>query len=130
MEFRGTDGKTARPFGDHPSGVLTYDQAGNVTAQIMGSDRKRFASDDTSKATAEEAISAVRTFISYFGRYDVDEKETRVTHHILGSVFPNWTGGDQVRFFSFSKDRLALTTPPLPFGGEMMTAVLEWEKIG
>jgi hypothetical protein len=128
-QFRATDGKAIEPFGPHAVGLLTYDNVGNVAAQIMKAQRKAFASDDIAKTTPDEALTAFQSCIAYFGRYETDEKSGKVTHHVIRSVFPNWTGGDQVRFFSFSESRLTLSTPPMLVDGVLVTGVLEWERM-
>lgn len=128
-KFRAKDGKIIEPLGGNAVGLLTYDSAGNVAAQIMKADQKHFSSDDIAKATPDEAFAAFQSCISYFGRYAVDEQNRKVTHHVEGSIFPNWTGGDQIRFFDFSGTHLTLSTPPTIVAGESVTAVLEWEKI-
>ena len=128
-EFRSADGKVIRPFGAKPIGVFTWDKGGNVAAQIMGSERQSFTSDDPIKTTPGEAVAAMRSYIAYFGHGSVDESGGRVTTHVTGSLFPNWTGGEQVRFFRFSGERLTLSTPPMPIAGTAFTGLLEWEKI-
>ena len=128
-QFRSNDGKVVEPLGGDAMGLLTYDNAGNAVGVIVKADRKRFSSDDIGVATPDEALAALQSSIAYFGRYDVDEKNGKVTHHVVGSVFPNWTGGDQPRFFSFSGAWLTLSTPPMIVAGASVTAVLEWERI-
>ena len=130
FEFRAADGRVFKPFGDEPKGVIIGDKLGNVAAQVMASGRKNFASQDVGKATPEEALAAMSSYVAYFGRASVDEKGGKITTRVIGSLIPNWTGGDQVRLFKFSGDRLILSTPPMPLYGATATGVLEWEKIG
>jgi hypothetical protein len=106
-----------------------YDAAGNVAVQIMRRDRPHFASGDGLRGTDEEVRAAYEGVNTYFGRYTVDRAKGMVTHHIQGCTFPNWIGGDQVRFFTLSGDRLTLSTPPLLFGGCTQAGVLVWERI-
>ena len=128
-EFRRSDGSVIYPYGRDAIGIISYDAAGNVTVQIMRADRPVFASGDLYGGTPEEIKAAFEGIISYFGRYEVDRAKGAVTHHIVGSSFPNWIGGDQVRFFELSGERLTLSTPPILAGGSTLTALLIWERI-
>ena len=67
--------------------------------------------------------------MAYFGTYEVDEATRTITHHIIGSAFPNWAGTVQRRFYELDHDRLRLTTPALPAGsGVTMTGILTWHR--
>ena len=44
-------------------------------------------------------------------------------------MFPNWVGGEQVRFYELDGSRLVLRTPPIPFGDGELTGVLTWERL-
>ena len=106
-----------------------YDTHGNFAVQIMRPDRLSFASSDMQKSTDDELRSAYMGYLAYYGRYTVDQEENTVTHHVDGSLFPNWVGTSQKRFFSFSgDDQLILTTPPTDFGGEPVSGVVAWER--
>ncbi|MFQ5946720.1 MAG: lipocalin-like domain-containing protein, partial [Anaerolineae bacterium] len=56
----------------------------------------------------EEVMSAYRGYIAYFGTYEANEEGRFVTHHIEGSLFPNWVGREQIELFELSGDRLTL----------------------
>jgi hypothetical protein len=115
-------------MGRNVSGVLMYDANGNMSVQIMRRDRPIFASGDQLKGTTEEIRSAFEGFVAYFGTYEINEEEGTVTHHVEGSSFPNWVGTDKKRFFELYGNRLTLSTPPGPFDGEQVTALLIWER--
>jgi len=127
-EFRRSDGEVTYPMGRNASGMLMYDASGHMSVQIIRPDRPAFASGDQLKGTLEEIKSAFEGCVAYFGTYEVNEKKGTVTHHVEGSSFPNWVGTDQRRFFEFYGNRLTLSTPPAPFGGEHVTALLVWER--
>jgi hypothetical protein len=59
----------------------------------------------------------------------VDEAGQVVVHHVTGSLLPNWTGSDQVRFYQFEGDRLTLSTAEIPYGGTQLVGVLVWERL-
>jgi len=129
-EFRRSDGQVIYPLGSDAAGMLIYDSSGHMSAQLMRRDRPNFASDDRLLATPSETEAAFKGFTSEFGTYEVNEEEATVTHHIEGHLFPNLVGSDQIRFFTLSGNRLTLSTPPLLMGGQQMTGVLVWERVG
>jgi hypothetical protein len=58
--------------------------------------------------SAEHALAAYSGYVAYFGTYTVDEKKHAVTHHIEGSLAPEFTGTDQPRPFKLEGDRLEI----------------------
>jgi Lipocalin-like domain len=128
-EFHRTDGAVLYPYGQYAIGMLTYDLAGNMAAQVMRPDRLAFASSDLYKGTPEETKTAFDGVIAYFGRYDINEIAETVTHHIIGCTFPNWIGSDQLRYYKFSDQRLTLSTPPILAGGSNLVGILIWDRI-
>lgn len=115
--------------GQNAIGILTYDSAGNMAAQVMRPDRPAFASGDPYKGTPEETKVAFDGAIAYFGRYSINETAGVVTHHLIGCTFPNWIGGDQVRYYKFSDQRLTLSTPPTLAGGSNLVGILVWDRV-
>jgi hypothetical protein len=128
-EARRSDGQITYPFGRDVVGTLSYDTNGNMSMQMMRSDRPAFAVGDFQKGAPEEIKAAFKGFLSYFGTYEINEQEGTVTHHVKGSSFPNWGGSDQTRVFEFSGNRLTLRTPPIQVGGIAVTSLLIWERV-
>ena len=127
-EFRRSNGEVTYPMGINVAGMLMYDADGHMSAQIMRVDRNVFSMGDQFKGTPEEIKSAYEGYVAYFGAYEVNEEKSTITHHVEGSSFPNWVGTDQRRFFKFQGNRLTVSTPPTPFGGDQVTALLTWER--
>jgi len=127
-EFRRSDGEVNYPLGRDAVGLLMYDATGHMSAQLMRSNRPKFASDDHLKATPAEIKSAFEGYIAYHGTYEVNEEEGTVIHHVEGSPVPNWVGAPLKRFFEFSGNRLTLSTPPIPMGGKQVVGLLVWER--
>jgi len=127
-EFRHSDGQLTYPFGRDAVGIIMYDANGHVSVHMMRPDCPAFASGDLHDGTPMEIKSAFEGFVAYYGAYEVNQEEGTVTHHIEGSLFPNWVGLAQRRFFEFSGNRLTLSTPPILVGGQQITAVLIWER--
>ncbi|MBV9262676.1 MAG: lipocalin-like domain-containing protein [Candidatus Eremiobacteraeota bacterium] len=74
-------------------------------------------------AKDKEKIAAWNGYFCYFGTYTVDEQEQTVTHHVAGSLFPNYVGTEQIRRCSIRGNRLSLTAEA-PWGH----VELVWEK--
>lgn len=127
FELRSSKGQVNYPFGDKPVGYIIYNQDGFMSVAFMASERQKFASNDPQKGTMEEKSSAMDTFFSYCGRYEV--QGDRIVHHIEVSLFPNWTGMEQQRLYEFEGDRLTLSTPPFQVAGVEQTAHLVWERV-
>ncbi len=98
-----------RPYGDHPKGYIMYDGTGHMMVEFERLPPPRFASGDDWKPTPDEALTAYRGFVAYFGRYTVDEAARAVTHHVEGSLNPGFFGTDQVRPAKLEGDRLTLS---------------------
>jgi|GEM_PF-231146 len=127
FEFRSKDGQVSYPFGEDAVGYIIYSQDGYVSITVMSANRPDFASGDITGGSIEEKISAVDTFFSYCGRYEV--RGDRVIHHLEVSLFPNWIGADHERIFEFEDNRLILSTPPLLWGGVEQTGRVTWERV-
>ncbi|MEO5863397.1 MAG: lipocalin-like domain-containing protein [Burkholderiales bacterium] len=129
-EYRSDDGALIEsPFGAEPEGMLMYDSFGNMSVQIAGKNRQRFAASDRLAGTGDEIKSAFESYTAYFGRYSVDEREREVTHSVRQSLFPNHAAAELRRFYNFADRKLTLRTPPFLLGGKTVTGVLLWDKI-
>jgi hypothetical protein len=58
----------------------------------------------------------------------VDERRKTLTTQVEGSMFPNWVGGQQVRYYELSDKQLILKTTPIAFGEEVFIGVLTRER--
>ena len=95
---------TWRLVSDTTTGIMIYDSIGNMAAQVMPNRvRRKYAA---AEPTPEEAKDAITGYLAYFGTYDVNNAEGFVTHHIQGSLFPEYTGTDQIRYFEVDGERL------------------------
>ena len=79
--------------------------------------------------TDDEIAASFKGCISYYGSYEMDENGGFVAHKVEGSMFPNWEGGIQKRFYEFSEDQLKLSSPPTLWGGGQIVGVLVWKRI-
>jgi len=128
LENRGEDGSVHKPFGDAPLGRITYTADGRMTAQIMRDVRKTFATDQLYSGTADEKAAAYDSYIAYYGTYTVDAAKHTVTHTVEASLFPNWVGGQQQRFYTLDGEQLILSTAPFPAHGTVVTPRVVWRR--
>lgn len=126
LETRGEDGEVAYPFGKDALGYIMYSADGYVSVTLLPKKRRRFNTQDILGGTIEEKVAAAESYISYFGRYEV--MRDRVIHRVVVSLFPNWAGVDQERFYGFDGNRLTLRAAPMLINGKSQSAHLIWEK--
>jgi hypothetical protein len=125
-ETHGDTGTTTYPFGPSAQGYIMYTADGYFSVGLMSRDRRPFAAGDMTKATDEERQEALQTYLSYAGAYEV--MGDTVLHHVEISLFPNWTGGDQKRFYTVAGDHLTVWTPPLLRGGVVQSLYLTLDR--
>ncbi len=106
------DGKWHYWYGEHPRGYFVYDATGHVHIQIMKvPPLARFPEANWDAGTLpspEHALAAYNAYLAYFGTYTVDAKKQVVTHHVEGSMAPDYTDTDQPRSFKLEGDRLEI----------------------
>jgi hypothetical protein len=106
------DGKWQYQFGETPRGYFVYDATGHVHIQIMKvppvAPFPEANAAEGKPPSAEHALAAYAAYFAYFGTYTVDAKRHVVTHHVEGSLAPDFTGTDQPRPFKLEGDRLEI----------------------
>ena len=107
-------------------GYIVYSPDGYMSVAFMKEGRSEFVAGDIRGGTVEEKIEAFNGYISYSGPYEVTEDS--VYHNIEVSLFPNWIGEKQQRFYEFDGERLTLSTPLQLVGGMQLSSHLVWEK--
>jgi hypothetical protein len=130
VENRGSDGSVEQPFGSAPRGRINYTADGLMSAQVMHAERAAFATQGLYDGTPAEKAAAYDSYIAYFGRYELDPAAGTLTHAITGSLFPNWSGSRQTRYYSFDGDTLTLSSPPMEKGGRAITVHVVWRRAG
>jgi len=128
-EARDEDGVITFPIGEDGIGQIAYDDKRNVSTQVANIHRHPFAAKDRLKGTPAEIKMALEGYTAYFGTYEFDMSTKTVIHHVKCSLFPNWIGTDQVRYFEFAGNRMTLRTAPMHIGGKDVIGTLVWEKI-
>lgn len=106
------DGNWQHRFGEHPHGYFVYDATGHVHVQIMKVPTllpfPEANAIDGTPPSAEHALAAYAAFFAYFGTYTVDATNNVVTHHVEGSLAPEFTATNQTRPFKLEGDRLEI----------------------
>lgn len=118
-------------YGRHPVGLLFYDDAGNMSVHIMKSGRPHCDSETKFGASEAEMKAAYEGYEAYFSHYSIDTEMRTISHRVVGSLFPNWTGSIQRRHYAFEgENRVVLSTHPIgsePRNGPIVELV--WERL-
>ena len=122
-----SSGEVTHLYGKDPIGYLIYTPDGYMAVTIMPPGRPNFASADIRAASVEERVSAFATYLSYCGRYEI--KGEKIVHHIELSLFPNFSGTEQERFFEIFGDQLTLRTTPVTLGGKEQIGQVIWQRL-
>ncbi len=127
-EFRTSSGDTLYPLGEDAVGQAIFTGDGFMSGQLMRANRQGFAADSQLLGTPAEIQEAFQGYIAYFGRCELDVEQRTITTRVEGSLFPNWVGGEQIRYYALEGKQLVLTTPPIAFGDDEITGVLTWSR--
>jgi hypothetical protein len=119
-------------LGDKPSGVLIYDTAGHVAAQLSRQVRTMDIFKDecaaiTAVKTSPNTANTVFGYDAYFGSYTLHEKEGYVTHHLESALWPGNQGKDINRFFTLQGDVLTIKFTTTQ-DGKSVTRTLVWQR--
>ncbi len=115
--------KTLTPvLGNNPRGSQIATRDGRWLALVTADNRPVPKTD-------EERAQALRTMISYSGRYKVEGN--KVTTKVEIAWNEAWVGGEQVRFVRFEGDKLYIESPPMPHpnvGGKVVRVIVLWQR--
>ena len=131
-ENRDAGGQLGYPLGPDALGYITYSADGYIFAQIMAAGRATLATQNPFGGADAEAAAAARSHMSYCGKYEVRTggENDEVVHRVAISDFPNWVGGEQLRFYKFEGEKLILSAPPFQTKKGEITTFLIWERSG
>lgn len=117
------------PFGQNVRGLLYYGLDGRMSAQLGNVIRVNFKNPDFRFADDIEVKEAYNGYISYFGKYSVNELRKYIIHDVEMSLYPNWIGTRVKRFYELKDDFLILTASKLDYEGIYRIPTLTWKKI-
>ena len=115
-------GERTPVLGAHPKGRQIATREGNWLALVTAEGRKVPQSD-------EERATALRTMISYTGKYRLEDG--KVITKVEAAWNEAWVGTEQVRAYRFEGDRLHLESPPQPhpnIGGRVVRIIVSWDR--
>jgi hypothetical protein len=118
-------GARSTPYGEHPTGYLSYSADGRMQAIGASDGRTAPQGDDP---TDDERARLYDTMFAYAGTYTLGVD--KVTHHVDISWNHLWSGSDQVRFYKLSGNILIITTSEInPITATETHYVVTWEKV-
>jgi hypothetical protein len=118
-------GARSTPFGDSPTGYLSYTPDGRM--QVIGAADGRMAPAGPSQSDEERALLH-DTMFAYAGKYSVEPG--KVVHHVDIAWNEVWTGTSQIRHAELNGDVLTLSTYISdPTNGTESHYALVWEKL-
>lgn len=127
--FYKADGAALHLYGDQPLGLLVYTADGHMIGQVMQQARPALPRNLHAPHALTDYQAILKGYIAYWGTYSVNEAMQTVTHHVIGSLIPNWVGGEQVRHYEIAANRLILRTPPAVLRGEALAGELIWQRV-
>jgi hypothetical protein len=101
-----------------------FDSAGHVFTMYARPDLPKIASNDRTKATAQEAQAINAGVLAYFGTYAVDESSKTITLQMESTTYPNQLSVPQKRVIAtLTADELKFSNPtPTAGGGQINIA--------
>jgi hypothetical protein len=114
------DGSTFEPFGPNASGRIVYDEAGYVTAMIVGGQRN----EATGKPCPPDAQSE---FTAYFGTYQADLTTGEIVHQVTTSLNGTQASGELRRHYKIEDSTLFLSFSRIR-DGVQVTSRLVWKR--
>jgi hypothetical protein len=110
-------------YGEHPKGYQIATPEGRWLALVTAEGRPIPKTD-------EERAQALKTMISYSGRYRLEDGKVITKVEIAWNEA--WVGGEQVRFIRFEGDDLLhIESPPMPhpnLGGKVVRIIVTWQR--
>lgn len=118
-------GAKSTPYGENPTGYLSYSADGRM--QVIGTASGRMEPAGPNPPQ-NERVALYDTMFAYAGTYSVERG--KVIHRVDISWNEAWTGTDQIRLFEVNGNLLTLTTRfKDPAGDTEALYSVVWEKV-
>ena len=118
-------GARSTPYGENPTGYLSYSVDGRMQVIGAASGRRVLAGPNP---TENVRVALLDTMFAYAGTYSVEANN--VIHHVDISWNEAWTGTDQIRLFEVNGKFLTLTTHFTdPAGDTEALYAVVWKKV-
>lgn len=104
-------GEKVYPLGERATGFLMYTADGYMSAQLM-SDKERpvFEGKALHTGSTEQMAAAAHGYHAYAGKYEVDEANQTLYHHMEVSLIPNRLGQVQDRLVQIKGKQIIITS--------------------
>ena len=108
-------------------GAVTYTADGRFHFITTRTDLPKYASSDSARPSADEAMAVASGSIAYTGTYTVDENTKTIHANIETSTFPNLVGAPNQRRIvtSISANEMKFTNPRTAAG---LTLEIVWKR--
>lgn len=120
------NGDVRRGFGPNPKGLFIFSEDGHTTVQIVNPDRP---ATPLGEATDDQARALMRTYLAYFGSFDVDPATRKIVVHTTADLNPMNSGSEQVRFYEIEGDLMHLQPPPASVPGGQQVSRITWRRV-
>ena len=120
-------GEKTAPYGEHPTGFITYTADGRMSAIISADGRKPMSITDRFTAGTEERAAAFSSFLAYAGTYTFTGD--KVVHHVQAAWLQSWVGTDVVRSVTMQGDKVILRTESRQVRGVAQVGELTWQRV-
>jgi hypothetical protein len=127
IETRASDGSVSYPWGKEALGYVIFSPEGYFCVAIMSANRRRFSSQDLKGGNLEERASAAGSYLSYSGPLEIEKDKFRVKVEV--SLFPNWVGELQERYYKIEGKTLSVSTTPTLVSGKEQIGYLIFERV-
>ncbi|KAJ5209996.1 hypothetical protein N7491_009807 [Penicillium cf. griseofulvum] len=100
-----------------------------MSAQLMQPEAPAFSINDIQRGTQEELSEAMKHYLAYCGRYDLEEADEGiiVKHNVELASFPNWVGTQPGRLVTLNGNNMELKTDNTYFVNNVRGSV-KWQK--
>ena len=119
------DGRKTETYGPGATGVMVLDSSGRYAITIIAAGLPKFASNNRTTATADEAKAVVARSNAHFGTYSMNAGDKTITFKIESATFPNWNGTEQKRTLTIRGDELQYAVTASSAGG---SSVVAWKR--
>jgi hypothetical protein len=117
----------SHPVGESPKGYIQYSPGGHMVVFLQAGSPKQPANAAYTDAERVETFQSIGG--AYAGTYTVEGG--KVVHHVIASWRPEWIGGDQIRYFEITGNKLTIKTAPVksPRTGGDTVVTLTFQRV-
>jgi hypothetical protein len=115
------NGDIRRAFGESPKGLFFFHPDGHTSVQIVNPERPATPLD---RASDDDLVALARTYLAYFGSFDVDPATKRIVVHTIADLNAVNSGADQTRFYTMDGNLMYLQAGT----GQQMSRIT-WRRV-